>query len=189
MDVRFGRVAARRRSSSMVLLGVLIALLFGASCGATYTVKLSASDIEQALARRLPVSTTKLFVTVALRAVSVEFMLDEDRVLVRPQVEVSVAGQTALSGHALIEGQIRYASGMGELFVDEPKVVDVAIPGLPAAIRSSTEEVIARIGESYLASTPVYRLNPDDFQQALTKLVLKSVKVRQGRLEIVLRAL
>ena len=44
------------------------------------------------------------------------------------------------------------------------------------------------LGETYLATMPVYRLNQNDFKQSLAKLVLKSVKVRQGRLEIVLGA-
>jgi hypothetical protein len=169
------------------VVGLVGAFLLG-GCGASYTVRLSAADIEQSLARRLPVSKSRLMVAVSVRSVSVEFMVGEDRILLRPEVDVSIAGQTALVGRALVEGQLRYSPPTGEFFFDKPKVVDVAIRGLPESVRPVTEEVIAMLGETYLATMPVYRLNQNDFKQSLAKLVLKSVKVRQGRLEIVLGA-
>jgi hypothetical protein len=180
---RFLHAPPSGRPLAAALVGMLsVFLLLG--CGASYTVRLSAADIEQAMARRLPISKSKLLVAVTVRSVFVEFMLDEDKILLQPQVDLRVAGQTALSGRALLEGQLRYARETGEFFIDQPKVVQVFIQGLPEAARAVTEEVIARLGESALASTPVYRLNPSDFKQSVAKLVLKSVKVRQGRLEI-----
>jgi len=155
-------------------------------CGASYTVRLSAGDIEQSLARKLPVSKTKFLVTATVHAVSVELRADEDKIVLRPEVDVTVVGHPALSGRALVEGQIRYAPEQGEFFFDRPKVTDVAIAGLPPAVRPVTEEVIAKLAEAYLATMPLYRLNPNDFKQSLAKLVLKAVRVRQGYLEIVL---
>jgi hypothetical protein len=162
------------------LLGMLLLL----GCGASYTVNLSAADIEESLSRKLPVSRSKLMVTLTVRAVSVDFMLGEDRVLLRPQVDLSVAGQPALSGRALVEGQIRYAPGTGEFFFDKPRVADVSIQGLPESARPVAEELVAKLGETYLAAMPLYRLNQKDFKQSLAKLVLKSVKVHSGRLQV-----
>jgi hypothetical protein len=157
-----------------------------AGCGVSYTVRLSASDIEQSLARKLPVSKTKYLVTATVRAVAVELRADEDKIFLRPEIDLGVVGRPALSGRALIEGQIRYAAEQGEFFFDRPKVGEVAIEGLPPSVRPVTEEVIAKLAEGYLATMPIYRLNPNDFKQSLAKLVLKSVKVHQGYLEVVL---
>jgi len=178
-----------RRNGYGGVLACLLFLLFGASCGASYTIRLSSSDIEQAIARRLPISASKLLITATVRSVSVEFMVDEDRVLLGSRLDVAIAGQSVLSGRMLIEGQIRYTSGTGEIFLDDPTVVDVSIEGLPASVRPMAEEVVAKLALTDLAAMPLYRLNPDDFKQALTKLVLRSIKVRHGRLEIMLRAL
>jgi hypothetical protein len=174
---------ATSRRSAAVAAWLFIAYS-AAGCGARYTVRLSAEDIQQSIARRLPVSKSKLLVTVTVRAVSVEFMVDDDKILLRPQVDLSIAGQTALAGRALVEGEIRYAPETGEFFFDKPRVADVSIQGLPASARPVAEEVIGKLGEGYLTTTPLYRLKPTDFNQSLAKLVLKSVKVHHGRLEI-----
>ena len=69
-----------------------------------------------------------------------------------------------------------------------PKIAEVAIEGLPESLRPAAEEVIARCAERYLASTPVYRLKQGDFKQSLAKMILKSVRTRNGGLEIVIGA-
>ncbi len=176
----------RNPRSSAPVVALLVGVLFLCGCSVTYTLNLSAAEIEHSIARSLPVSKSKLLVTLTVRSVSVQFMAGEDRILLRPQVELGIAGQTALVGRALVEGQIRYSAPTGEFFFDHPRVVDLSIQGLPASVRSAAEDLVAIVGETYLATTPVYRLDQKDFKQSLAKLVLKSVQVREGQLEIVL---
>jgi Protein of unknown function (DUF1439) len=178
----------RRTSCALAVRGVRLALLACcfAGCSTSYTVRLTAAEVQQALGKKLPVSKSKLLITATVRALDVEFAEGFDRILLRPEVDVSVAGQRALSGRALAEGQIRYAPASGEFFLDQPQVKEVVIAGLPDAARPLAEELIARLGESYLDTMPVYRLRQSDFKQSLAKLVLKSVRVRHGRMEIVI---
>jgi hypothetical protein len=155
-------------------------------CSVSYTITLTSADIQRALQSQLPVSKSKLLVTATVRALDVEFIENPDRILLRPEVGLSIAGRTVMAGRAFVEGQIRYAPETGEFFFDRPNVADVTIAGLPESMRSTTEEAIAMCGEAYLTAMPVYRLKQSDFKQSLAKMVLKSVKVRQGRLEAVI---
>ena len=183
MNPSEGRRPRRQRIS---LLGVILACVLGAGCSIRYTISLTAADIQQTLQRKLPISKSKLLVTATVRALDVELMESDNRVLLRPEVDVSLVGQSALRGRAVVAGQIRYAPDTGEFYLDQPTVAEVAIEGLPESLRASAQEVIARCAEGYLASAPVYRLKQSDFKQSLAKLVLKSVQTRRGRLEIVL---
>jgi hypothetical protein len=167
-------------------LGVVLACTLLMGCGVTYTISLTASEIQQSLQRKLPISKSKLLVTATLRALDVEFMEDDNRILLRPEVDLSLVGQSVLRGRAIVAGQIRYVPESREFFFDQPSVVELDIEGLPASLRPTAEEVIARCAEGYLATTPVYRLQQTDFKQSLAKLVLKSVRARRGRLEIAL---
>ena len=176
----------RLRRQRLVLLGVVLACAFSSGCGVTYTITLTAADLQQTLHHKLPASQSKLLVTATLRTLDVEFMESGHRILLRPEVDLSMAGQSALLGRAVVVGQIRYASETGEFFLDQPKIADVAIEGLPESLRPTAEELVARCAEGYLATTPVYRLKQGDFKQSLAKLVLKSVGTRNGRLEIVI---
>jgi Protein of unknown function (DUF1439) len=168
------------------LLGVVLACAFSAGCGISYTIRLTAADLQQTLHRKLPVSKSKLLVTATVRSLDVELTENGDLILLRPEVDLGIAGQSALRGRAVVAGQLRYAPETGEFFFDQPKVTEVAIVGLPDSLRPAAEELVARCAEGYLASTPVYRLKQGDFQQSLAKLVLKSVRTRNGQLEIVI---
>ncbi len=167
-------------------LGVVLACMLLMGCGVTYTISLTASDLQQSLQRKLPISKSKLLVTATLRALDVEFMEDDNRILLRPEVDLSLVGQNLLRGRAVVAGQIRYAPESGEFFFDQPSVVELDIEGLPESLRPTAEEVIARCAEGTLATTPVYRLKQTDFKQSLAKVILKSVRIRHGRLEMVI---
>jgi Protein of unknown function (DUF1439) len=164
--------------------GVVLACALSAGCSLSYTISLTASDIQQTLQRKLPISKSKLLVTATVRALDVEFMEAGNRMLLRPEVDLSIVGQRALRGRAVVAGQIRYMPETGEFFFDKPTVAEVAIEGLPGSLRVAAQEVIARCAEGYLAAAPVYQLKQSDFKQSLAKLVLKSVLIRNGRLEI-----
>jgi mitochondrial fission protein ELM1 len=53
-------------------------------------------------------------------------------------------------------------------------------------MRHHAEDLIATCAEAYLTITPVYRLKQTDFKQSLARMFLKSVKVRDGQLQVVI---
>jgi hypothetical protein len=164
----------------------VVLVSWAAACSTTYTMRLSASAIREAVQRHLPVSRSKLFLTCTVRKVDIELADDADRVLLRPEVELSIAGRQALSGRALVRGQVRYAPETGEFFLAMATVDDVVVEGLPDPARPIAQELIANIVEGYLAAMPLYRLSQNEFKQSLARLVLRSVSVRDGRLQLVL---
>ncbi len=165
---------------------LVLACSLAASCTASYTFRFTAAEIEQSLNRKLPVSKSKFLVRATVQSLEVGLSERPDRIVLRPQVEVSIAGQSALTGQALVEGQIRYAPDTGEFFFDAPKMVEVTVGGIPESMRQRAEDLIATCAEAYLTITPVYRLEQTDFKQSLARMLLKSVKVRDGQLQVVI---
>jgi hypothetical protein len=164
---------------------VLVCSILGA-CTSTYTIRLSGADLQQSLNRKLPTSKSKFMIRATVQSLEVELVEGADRIRLRPQVELSIAGQGALTGRALVEGQIHYAPDTGEFFLDSPKVVEVTIAGIPESMRSVAGELIAMCGEAYLTTTPVYRLKQGDFKQSLARMFLKSVQVHDSQLQVVI---
>ncbi|MGD0835745.1 MAG: DUF1439 domain-containing protein [Polyangia bacterium] len=168
------------------MLALVLVASGTAACSTTYTVNVSASQIRQAVERHLPVSKSKLLVTGTVRKVDIELAENADRIMVRPEVDLSLVGYPVLVGRAVVQGQIRYAPESGEFFLTMATVDEVAVEGLPGQVRPVVEQLIANIAEGYLAAVPLYRLSQTDFKQSLARLVLRSVRVHQGRLELVL---
>jgi len=88
------------------------------------------------------------------------------------------------TGQALVEGQIRYAPDTGEFFFDAPKMVEVTVGGIPESMRQRAEDLIATCAEAYLTITPVYRLEQTTSNSRWREMLLKSVKVRDGQLQV-----
>ncbi len=155
-----------RMSSSRILRlsRLVLACSFAAGCTASYTIRFTAAEIQQSLNRKLPISKSKFLVRATLQSLEVALMEGPDRILLRPQLEVSIAGQSALTGRALVEGQIRYAPDSGEFFFDAPKVVEVNVGGISESMLQGARDLIATCAEAYLTITPVYRLQADRFQ-------------------------
>jgi Protein of unknown function (DUF1439) len=183
-----GRHFLQRLSISCAWRASLLLLVCtsAAGCTASYTIRFTAAEIQQSLNRKLPISKSKFLVRVTVQSLEVELVQGPDRILLHPQVGLSIVGQSALSGRALVEGQIRYAPDSGEFFFDAPRVVEVTIVGIPESMRAIAEELIAKSGEAYLTTTPVYRLKQTDFKHSLARMLLKSVKVRDGQLQVVI---
>jgi hypothetical protein len=173
-------------SRTLRLSRLVLACSLAAGCTASYTIRFTAAEIQQSLNRKLPISKSKFLVRATVQSLEVALMQGPDRILLRPQVEVSIAGQSALTGLALVEGQIRYASATGEFFFDAPRMVEVSVGGIPESMRHHAEDLIATCAEAYLTITPVYRLKQTDFKQSLARMFLKSVKVRDGQLQVVI---
>jgi hypothetical protein len=177
----------RMHGSCILRLSLLLLVCSSAAgCAASYTIRFTAGEIQQALNRKLPISKSKFLVRATVQSVEVELREAPDRILLHPQVGLSIAGQSALAGQALVEGQIRYAPESGEFFFDSAKVVEMTIAGIPESARPVAEELIAKAGEAYLSSTPLYRLKQTDFKHSLARMLLKSVKVRDGQLQVVI---
>jgi hypothetical protein len=164
---------------------LLLACSILGGCSTNYMIRFSSAEVQQALNRKLPISKSKFLLSATVQSVEVELTEGADRILLRPRVVVSIAGQKALGGQALVEGRIRYVPETAEFFFDG-KVVEATIAGLPQAMMPVAEEVVAKCGEAYLTTTPVYRLKQTDFKQSLARMLLKSVRVRAGRLEVML---
>lgn len=173
-------------SRTLRLSRLALACSLAAGCTASYTIRFTAAEIQQSLNRKLPISKSKFLVRATLQSLEVALMEGPDRILLRPQLEVSIAGLSALTGRALVEGQVRYAPDSGEFFFDAPKVVEVNVGGIPESVRQHAEDLIATCVEAYLTITPVYRLKQTDFKQSLARMLLKSVKVRDGQLQVVI---
>jgi hypothetical protein len=168
------------------IVATLAAVFCG--CGTRYSLVLGATDIRQALQHRLPASKSRLALTVVVSALDIELAEGADRIFFRPQIDASVAGQVLVHGDAVVDGRLRYAPETGELFLTGARVKDVRVAGLPPSLRPVLADALAGWAEGYLARTPILRLRQSDFKHALTRLVLKSVRVRGGGVEVTLGA-
>jgi hypothetical protein len=169
-------------------VGLVAAAAVWSGCGRepTVTITLTAAELQEELGRKLPLKRATRLATVTVTAAQVVLVEGSDRIGLRATAELALPMGRTLTGNPQLDGRIRYVPEQGEFWFDEARLVDLGIPSVPVVIRPSVEEAVGALARSYLARTPVYRLKPGQVKHSVAKLVLRSVQVRNGKVELTL---
>ena len=87
-------------------------------------------------------------------------------------------------GQLALDAALDYNADMGEFYLVDPRIQELELANVPDKYRSLARQLAEQIGGRYLDRFAVYRLDPDDFEESLAKLVLQNVAVTGGRLVI-----
>ena len=170
---------------------VAVVLLAASYCyfrGKEYVIELTESEIKQKLVDRFPV--TKCFLAVMCLSLTEPLVrLDDssDRISfgAHAALNITVDGKQ-LQGAGEFSGRIRYASENGEFYLDNAAVKRLQINGLPETFSERVNELAKTGVDEYLKKRPIYRLRQTDFKHAVTRMILKEVRVNHGVLVITL---
>lgn len=151
------------------------------------TVVLTAQQLTGQLAARFPQRRCLLTLACMTLTDPVVRLVDGDtRLFVTARISPDVGAQPLGVGVIEVAGKLRYAAAAGAFFIDDPEVLRLAFPDLPQAYAAPATELSQGMLVDYLKRTPIWVLDEHDAQQALAKLVLRGVAVRDGRMEIVI---
>ncbi len=114
-------------------------------------------------------------------------MLDDS-----PLLYVEALARSTLGAQKLPEGLIevgarpRFDAASGQFFLDQPVLTRFEFPGVSRESVGTVSALLQPLVAETLARTPVWELDENDPQQALARLLLRDVDVRNGKLNLVL---
>ena len=148
--------------------------------------EVSAAQMTDQAARKFPVRHCALALAcVTLSEPRVDLPSGAVRIHLTTRVQPELGGQTLESGEIEIAGKPRYESSQAAFFLDDAQVLESRFPGLSQQqARTMSALASSLLGES-LRKEPIYVLDQADAQQALARLVLREVHVRDGKLLLV----
>lgn len=167
-----------------VVVGLVVGLSTpgGASQSASRVISLSSSEVQAGIAEMFPQRRCLLgLACVTLAAPRVRLIDGDSRIYLVAVAVPEVGGERLRSGVVEARGVPRYEAASGAFYVDEPDVTRIEFPDLPASQAGIAADV-ARLLLAEAMREPVWRLDERDGRQALAKLVLRGVEVRNGRL-------
>jgi hypothetical protein len=147
----------------------------------------TAAQLTAELAARFPQRRCMLALACATLAdPTVRLVNGDPRIFVSVRASPEIGEQALGEGTIEVAGKPRYEPARGAFFIDEPSVLRADFPGVP----KSTVEQAALLSRDFLADylkrTPVWVLEERDGQQAMAKLLLREVSVKDGRLLLVI---
>lgn len=175
------------------LVAVLLAGVVGSGCLGTY--RLTASQLQERLAARFPVTRSANLVSVSLYEPAVSFPGEDGQVALALTVRgdgLGVSGQA----RARVQGKISYDGEQGAFFLRGPREVQVsdvrvgaadAPAPVPVAVEAVLQAVVPLVVGQVLDALPVYVLDPQRPDEAKVKDHVKAVRARDGALLIELK--
>ena len=161
----------------LVLVG-----LFG--CKETFRRKVAftAAELQAKIAPKFPLTRQATLAKVVLHAPEVLLNADSPRVTLRTEMEIVPPLGRAYRGMMAFDAGVDYKADKGEFYLVDSRISGLDLKEVPGRYQALAHELANQVLSRYLEQLAVYRLDPDDFEESLAKLVLKKVVIEGGRL-------
>ena len=171
-----------------LVAAIVIALaLPGPAAAERRAYAVTAEQLTAELAVRFPQRRCVLALACATLADPVVRLVDGDsRLFVSARVSPEFNEQALGTGTIEVAGKPRYEPASGAFFVDEPAVLRADFPGLSAAAVEQAALLSRDVVRDYQRRTPLTVLDESAAQQAMARLLLREVRVKDGRLLLVI---
>ncbi len=156
--------------------------LFG--CKETFRreVVFTAAELQAKIAPQFPLMRQGALAKVVLRAPEVLLKADSPRVGLRTEMEIVPPLGRAYRGMMVFDAGVDYKADKGEFYLVDARISALDLKEVPGRYQVFVHELANQVLSRYLDQLVVYRLDPDDFEESLAKLVLKKVAIEGGRL-------
>jgi hypothetical protein len=148
-----------------------------------YSLELTGEDLQKLIESRFPIRRGDQVILV-LKDPSVRLEEGNDRIGIELTVSAGFTRETVLDSRWLVDGELRYDRDRAEFFLYNPDIRNLAFgkePDPPGPLRRFiAKAVLART----FSELPIYRLKETVVGHSLARLLLKSVRVRDGKLSI-----
>ena len=107
---------------------------------------------------------------------------ESPRVPLRTEREIVPPLGRAYRGMMAFDAGVDYKADKGEFYLVDSRISALDLKEVPGRYQALAHELANQVLSRYLEQLAVYRLDPDDLEESLAKLVLKKVAIEGGRL-------
>jgi len=158
--------------------------------GRTYVFTFSEAQLQEQIGKRLPLTKTYfLIIQITLDHPRVALVEHTNHVKAGLDVQLNIhvgREEKALGGSVDVSGGVKYVPGKGQLFLTDPVIEQFSVQGVPEKLTAKVNDALTKFLGEYYAAHPLYTLRATDTKQALTRLLLREVIVRDKTLVVTL---
>ena len=162
----------------------VFALVSFVACKETFRreVAFTAAELQTKIAPQFPLERQGKLAGVVLRNPEVLLKADSERIGLRTEVETVPLLGRAYRGTMAFDAGVDYKPDKGEFYLVDSRIGELHFKEMPDSYRAIARQLANQTLARYLGELAVYRLDADDFEESLAKLVLKKVAIEGGRL-------
>lgn len=147
-------------------------------------ITLGRADLQRHVEQLFPFTRKDNLASVRLYDPEVILNEGNDRIGLRLQLHATAAEQLSVSGFVRVDGLLRFKSKSGEFYLDDTRVEELKLNGLPTSIQGQIHQVADASVRELLRDRPIYVLGQMGEAKQIMGSDIKSVSVHNGTLLI-----
>lgn len=155
-----------------------LALLGFISTSQAQEIRFSRTDLQQELEARMPLTQQQSVLSLTLSKPHLKLLADQQRLSIRTNVLVTTVFGSESRGWIAVDGKLRYQQSDYSFYVDEPRISGLQLDGLAPGLQPQLKAIAQDLLAPALTNQPVYTLRDDDMQEALAKMMLRSITIK-----------
>lgn len=163
---------------------LIAALLFCSNAAAlSFNVEMDQATLQQTLTSAFPMQQDEAFVSVQLANPQVILKEGSDRIGVKTMATVFLPGGNKFAGNAAVDGKLRYVAKTNALYLDQARVRELSIDGLPDMAQQEVLRIASLLVRSFFDKQPIYVFKEDKSSAFINKKI-SGVEVKNGKLVV-----
>lgn len=165
---------------TLVVRLLFVVLLLPALAWA-YVVEMTQVELQEMLVKNFPVKRDITFAVLTFDKPQVVLTKGSNRLGLALTLTAEMPDQWVARGSGMIDGELEYDAAKGEFHLRNPGVKSLSFEGLPPQYSSMLQGVVAEFAAQTLPIIVIYKLDEKQFRQSMTRKMLKSVQVKDGK--------
>ena len=184
-DIAVNEVVTRRLLMKWLDLALASLLTVASKVLATfYKIEIPLADIQRVIQKQFPIEKEKYWLLITLCDPVVRLNESDNRIGIELTLRLRVPGNVSYQWRGLIEGHLEYNREKGEFYFFDPTLHQIHLNGSLRRYKNSVLTIVEALLEKVFSTTPVYKLNQENFKHLLAKLLLKSVSVQKNNIVV-----
>ncbi len=143
-------------------------------------ITFSKTSLQKELESHMPIIQDQGLFLLTLKDPVLDLLAAQQRLSIRTEVIVQTALGTKHQGWIKVDGKLRYKQLDHSFYIDNPRVTEFHFVDLPAAFKPQIQALTEDILASAITERPIYTLSDKSFEEAMAKMMLKSIIIKDN---------
>lgn len=149
-------------------------------------IRFSRSELQQGIESYMPYSHQHPFFQLTINQPQLTLLSEEQRLRIRAHIDLITALGSANQGWLTLDGKLRYQADNHSFYIDDLRLIDLEVEGIIPEFKPRILKVVQELVSPLLSGQPLYTLKDNDMQEALAKMMLRSIKIENNQVVAVL---
>jgi len=154
----------------------------------SHTMEISEKTLQKKIQAMMPLSKKTDFINVVLTKPIIDLRKDSDKIALSTVIDATALGGLKGTGTIDMAGNVIYNAKEGAIYLQNIEVLNISSDSISENFKPMAKSLAQELINNALKTNPIYRLDVSKPEEKIAKATLKSIKVKDEKLLLKLKA-